>query len=51
MSDKKNLVLITGQIRKPKEFKDSEILSIFDNSDIYVCTNRDQSDNLKITNL
>ncbi len=51
MSDKKNLVLITGQIRKPKEFKDSEILSIFDNSDIYVCTNKDQSDNLKITNL
>ena len=51
MSDKKNLVLITGQIRKPKEFRESKILDKFGNSDVYVCTNIDQSDNLKIANL
>lgn len=51
MSDKKNLVLITGQIRKPKEFRESKILDKFGNSDVYVCTNKDQSDNLKIANL
>ena len=31
MSDKKNLVLITGQIRKPKEFRESKILDKFSN--------------------
>ena len=32
MSDKKNLVLITGQIRKPKEFRESKILDKFGNA-------------------
>ncbi len=46
MNSKKNLVLITGLIRKSEVFNNLLLSNFFQDCDIYICTNRDQESNL-----
>ena len=51
MNSKKNLVLITGLIRKHELFNSLLSNNFFEDCDIYICTNKDQETSLNKLNL